>query len=473
VVIPQEPRSDGSLVHVVRFGDTLSGILIAYANFGITNELLIERNNWRFLPQFIFPDEQIIILPPGSIDPATGQLLANPQPPTSTPDPAQVEAPVDPIQPDVVQQLLPTTTGQPRRLTGAEIEALPIIEAMDVFLPLITAQEVEAQRQPDEALATSEPALAELPTATPILPSSPTSAAADFAPIATEEASEGDSSAPVATPTGEASQVANSEINAALAGAERDNRRFPGLAGPTTPLATAAQADDAGSPTAIQAATEVASAPSPTATQAVTEIASTPSPTATQAATEAASAPSLTPTATIISPTQVIAPTLVLTGQLCLGFYDDANQNGLRDASEEALQGGSFHINDEEALAQQSSEPLCWDDLASGQVQVLAIPPDGFGATTTLNVLAQVTAGRSLTIEFGAAQGVSAAAPEVAMANETLTPPIPSALQPVSMTAEREESRGLLDYASYIVLALAVFTFGLGIAIAALWRMLR
>jgi LysM repeat protein len=76
-VKPQGVRPDGSIVHVVQAGDTLSSIAYAYQDYNVTNESIAALNppmkpNTRVL----LIGQEVIILPPGSVDPATGQLLA-------------------------------------------------------------------------------------------------------------------------------------------------------------------------------------------------------------------------------------------------------------------------------------------------------------------------------------------------------------------------------------------------------------
>jgi LysM repeat protein len=92
-VKPQNVRPDGSIVHVVQAGDTLSSITYAYRDYHVTNESIAALNppmkpNTRVLQI----GQEIVILPPGSVDPATGQLLpaGSTLPPATTPPPAAV-----------------------------------------------------------------------------------------------------------------------------------------------------------------------------------------------------------------------------------------------------------------------------------------------------------------------------------------------------------------------------------------------
>lgn len=150
-VEPQPPRPDGSIVHVVKFGDTLEGILAAYAKYNVTVDALMVYNGWRFKPQFIFVDDQIIILPAGSVDPNTGELVAGFEPPVKpTETPAEATAAPTPTLP------VPEVTAAP---TAAEFPAepsVPVFQGIEPFLPVAAASTETSTPEPSPA-ATSEP----------------------------------------------------------------------------------------------------------------------------------------------------------------------------------------------------------------------------------------------------------------------------------------------------------------------------
>lgn len=74
-VTPQQAQPDGSVVHTVVEGDTFDSINVAYRYLGVTRDFLLELNGWDAPPRWILIGEKIKILPPGSVDPVTGQLL--------------------------------------------------------------------------------------------------------------------------------------------------------------------------------------------------------------------------------------------------------------------------------------------------------------------------------------------------------------------------------------------------------------
>lgn len=117
-VVPQNVRADGSIVHRVQAGDTLTSIIYAYAQYGATLDSVVALNsNIKPNTRFLQIGQEIIILPPGSVDPVTGELRPEgaAQPPTATPAPEQ-----------------PTATAQPAAETNplpAGGDAAPLPEA--------------------------------------------------------------------------------------------------------------------------------------------------------------------------------------------------------------------------------------------------------------------------------------------------------------------------------------------------------
>ncbi len=77
-VSAQAARPDGSVVHTVTEGDTFSSILVAYRPLGVTRDMILAANGWDLPPQIIVPGQEIVILPPGSVNPATGQVISLP-----------------------------------------------------------------------------------------------------------------------------------------------------------------------------------------------------------------------------------------------------------------------------------------------------------------------------------------------------------------------------------------------------------
>ncbi len=130
-VSPQAARPDGSVVHLVQYGDTLDGIIFAYSSQGIsiTVEDLMRFNNWRFKPQFIFVGDEIIILPPGSVDPNTGQLINLP---SNIPGAAQPTA--APTTADTTAQTTPTQAAAPQNLPSEP--SVPAVQSIDPFVPV-------------------------------------------------------------------------------------------------------------------------------------------------------------------------------------------------------------------------------------------------------------------------------------------------------------------------------------------------
>ncbi len=207
-VEPQPPRPDGSLVHVVQFGDTLDTILIAYAKYNVTIEDLIVYNGWRFRPQFIFVGDEIIILPPGALDPDTGELIPGFQPPVQpeataageSPAATPTSPPAAEVTPTSLPDNLPAEPSVPAfqgitpflPVGNAPVESTPESAAvMEAVQPESTEDVATAETTPESVEATEavQPESTEEVAAVPTLESTPESAEVmeTVQPEATEE----------------------------------------------------------------------------------------------------------------------------------------------------------------------------------------------------------------------------------------------------------------------------------------------
>lgn len=76
-VMAQGVRPDGSVVHIIQQGDTLYAIAYAYSQYGVTRESIAALNEgMRPNTALLVPGKELIILPPGSVDPLTGRPQA-------------------------------------------------------------------------------------------------------------------------------------------------------------------------------------------------------------------------------------------------------------------------------------------------------------------------------------------------------------------------------------------------------------
>ncbi len=132
-VVPQGVQPDGSIIHIIQAGDTLWSIAYAYIDYGVTVESIAALNEGitprtRFLQQ----GQPLLILPPGSVDPVSGQLVSaasSPQPqptptattrstmpaaaaPTGSPEPSLIPSPT--ASPTAPPTPTPTVTPTPQ-----------------------------------------------------------------------------------------------------------------------------------------------------------------------------------------------------------------------------------------------------------------------------------------------------------------------------------------------------------------------
>lgn len=153
-VVPQNVRPDGSIVHIVQAGDTLYSIVVAYSQYGVTLDSIAELNaSIRPTTRYLRPGQEIVILPPGSVDPATGRLVTGSNTPTASESPAAspTTAP-DPVETTLTATATATHTPEPT--------AAPTETPMPTGTPTATPT--------DTATPAPTPTPTETPTSTPL-----------------------------------------------------------------------------------------------------------------------------------------------------------------------------------------------------------------------------------------------------------------------------------------------------------------
>lgn len=195
-VVPQGVQPDGSIVHVIQAEDTLSSIAFAYVDYGVTRESIAELNEGiRPNSRWLTIGRELIILPPGSVDPTTGRML-EPGEPTLTPNPslAQTGTPA-------AGTPVPTATPAGTPVASADLpdtrtDVAPLAEPIDTESMPLTAD--SAQPAPEaEPAAGSEPAPASEPVDTE---SAPLTGDAAAVPLGAEPPAEPAEDVPAAEP---------------------------------------------------------------------------------------------------------------------------------------------------------------------------------------------------------------------------------------------------------------------------------
>ncbi|MBN1202083.1 MAG: LysM peptidoglycan-binding domain-containing protein [Anaerolineae bacterium] len=185
-VAPQGVRPDGSIVHVVQEGDTLSSIAFAYnKDYGVTIESIAAINeNIKTNTRFLIIGQEILILPPGSVDPVTGQLIPPEQQAqniaatqtAAAPPPAPIEvvAPAPEAGGEATEEAQPGPEGEATAEAEAAEEPTPEATEEPGAEPEATAEvpEEAAEEAAPEPPAAEEPqAVAEADTGTDGQPS--------------------------------------------------------------------------------------------------------------------------------------------------------------------------------------------------------------------------------------------------------------------------------------------------------------
>lgn len=201
-----------------------------------------------------------------------------------------------------------------------------------------------------------------------------------------------------------------------------------------------------------------------TDTEATADVAETPAESPT---------PSNTPTETPIPDTATPAPTAPVTeadaqgidpttleSGICLGFFDDSNQNGTLGAGETYLADGIITIvdsNDEKVetyLTDGESEPFCFDELEAGRYTLNGTAPEGYGLTTSPVLRINLEDGDMVMARFGVKQGLEVLAIPTVDTRPTQVPP----------ETDASDANNLMDFSGLIVFGLAgvVLVFGFG-----------
>jgi len=104
-------------------------------------------------------------------------------------------------------------------------------------------------------------------------------------------------------------------------------------------------------------------------------------------------------------------------------LFEDLDGNQKRSDSEFYLSGGVASLNNRlgtfsETMNTVGGDPSvvsvpCFEDVPEGEYNLTMGIPDGYNATTNLNIAISISAGDSVYVDFGAQPGSSLIAPEV------------------------------------------------------------
>ncbi|BCY17733.1 hypothetical protein hrd7_15820 [Leptolinea sp. HRD-7] len=134
--------------------------------------------------------------------------------------------------------------------------------------------------------------------------------------------------------------------------------------------------------------------------------------------------------ATATPPNQIPTPTLEPgIGQICVLLFNDINGNSVPDGGELPLAGGAISITDRDAKVNltnktDSSAAVCFSDLLEGEYNVSVAIPEGYNATSLLNVPLKLGAGDKSTLDFGAQVSSKAVEPNTGNASTESKSPL-------------------------------------------------
>lgn len=186
---------------------------------------------------------------------------------------------------------------------------------------------------------------------------------------------------------------------------------------------------------------------SPSATPAESP---TPSNTPTETPIPATSTPA--PTAPVVSADIQNVNPLEVDTQICIGMFEDGNQNGVKESSEAFVADGVLTIKDDEDTAIETyatdgeNEPYCLAQVEAGSYIINATAPINYGLTTAPIRHINLETGTILRVNFGVKQGLQVLAiPTVDTAQPTAIPPQVNAA----------DDSDLADYSGLIVFGIA------------------
>jgi hypothetical protein len=116
--------------------------------------------------------------------------------------------------------------------------------------------------------------------------------------------------------------------------------------------------------------------------------------------------PAAQPTATPANqqPTPTLEPGI---GQICVLLFTDVNGNAVPDGGELPLAGGAISVTDRDGKVSLTGKTdakaaVCFKDLLEGDYNISVAIPEGYNATSVLNVPLKLSGGDNSTLDFGA-----------------------------------------------------------------------
>jgi hypothetical protein len=111
------------------------------------------------------------------------------------------------------------------------------------------------------------------------------------------------------------------------------------------------------------------------------------------------------------TPTPTLLPTALPPtgkGELCIYLFNDINGNAIAETGETSIPGGAISIASADgsftttASSNADDTAVCFEDLTEGKYTISVAIPEGYNATTDQNYSAELKAGDTSTINFGA-----------------------------------------------------------------------